>query len=75
MTIHLTGPLLDWILDHLPSASTYREGGLLWGAPVVLEEELPPRLGYWRTEDGRRLEFVLDEAGLHPVRELVGVAR
>jgi hypothetical protein len=75
MTIHLSGALLDWILDHLPSAATYREGGRwdrsqrLWGAAVVLEEGLAPNSGYWLADDGRRLGFVLDGAGIHPRAE------
>lgn len=75
MTIHLTGPLLDWILDHLPSAATYQESGLLWGAKVVLEEGLAPMSGYWLAPDGRRLGFVLDGAGIHPTAEAGGPGR
>jgi len=74
MTIHLSGPLLDWILAHLPSAATYRDQGRLWGAPVVLEEALPPNRGYWRADDGRELGFVLDGAGIHPTAEGVRAA-
>jgi len=72
MTIHLSGNLLDWILDHLPSAASYRSEGLLWGARVILEEELAPNAGYWLAPDGRRLGFVLDGVGIHPTAEAGG---
>lgn len=71
MTIHLAGQGLDWALQHVPAAATYRDDGRICGALVILDEALPPRSGYWLAEDGRRLEFALDVSGIHPVREAV----
>jgi hypothetical protein len=74
VTIHLTATALEYIRATMPAAAGYREGGPLFGAPVVLEAEgpLPERSGYWQTDDGRRLEFVLDAAGIHPTVEAGG---
>jgi hypothetical protein len=73
MTIHLSGPLLDWILDHY-SAASIREQGLWWGAPVVVDEDLAPNEGCWQAADGRVRYFVLDGFGLHSTREGVRAA-
>lgn len=75
MKIHLAPAGLLWILEHLPAAATNPPEGLrINGAPVVLDWRLPPRIGYFCADDGRRLEFALDRAGIHPVREVVRAA-
>lgn len=75
MTLHVTGPTLDYILEHLPRARvTLATEGRVWGVPVVVEADERVSRSYFQAEDGRRLEVVVDEAGLHPVRECVRAA-
>lgn len=72
MEIHLPRTGLQSLRTKL--AGTPQEPGRLLGAAVVVEAELPPGRGYYLADDGRRLEFVLDAAGIHPTAEGVRAA-
>lgn len=73
MTIHLAGKALLYIYETQPRmAASLNEEWRVLGADVVVDTALPPRSGYYQTTDGRRLEFALDHAGIHPLREADG---
>jgi hypothetical protein len=73
MTLYISPAALQVALDR---HGVHIQNETLWGAQhVVISDQLAPAAGYYETEDGRRLDLVIDEQGLHPVRERGRTAR